>query len=129
MGESMGLSVPKIKATVSQDFNSALGHTVQMTQPTEDTTDIEWQEGLRMRIKQARGARTQEVMADLLGISRDAYSKYEGTRGTVMPPRYYSRFCNICAISLEWLIDGDKAEKAKKVAKEPTKQPKTARRR
>lgn len=88
-----------------------MGHAVHMAQSHEDIIETNWQEGLRQRIKQARGSRSQQDMADLLGITQTAYSKYEGSRGTVMPVRLMPKFCKICAVSLEWLIEGDKMVK------------------
>lgn len=126
MESIMGQMVPKRKASVSQDSQSVMGHTVLMTQHDDDISDSAWKEAFRQRLKEARGKRSQEDMASLLCISRDAYSKYEGGRASQMPTRLLPKFCKICAVSLEWLIEGDKEAK---VAKQPAKQPKTARQR
>jgi hypothetical protein len=121
MDITMGLSVPEIKAALSHDLPAVMGHTVQMAQPDEDAIEIAWQEQFRARLKQARGERRQQDMADLLCISRDAYAKYEGSRGTVMPVRLLPKFCKICAVSLEWLIEGDKSTKVAKTPIRPAK--------
>jgi hypothetical protein len=123
MGEVMGPLVPKIKALLSHDFKPAPGHTVPMEQDDENLADQAWHEGFRARLKQARGERSQEDMAELLCITRDAYSKYEGSRGTVIPTRLLPRFCKICAVRIEWLIEGDKAAKP---AKQQPKAPRRA---
>lgn len=103
----LGQPVPKIKSNLSHDYDSLLGQTVSMDD--DDKADREWQIGFRERIKIARGeARTQDDIADLLGITQTTYSKYEGTRGTVMPIRHLPRFCKICGVTMEWLIEGDK---------------------
>ncbi len=121
MPATMGQAVPKIKAIVSHDRKDDVGHIVQMTQAHDDTADIAWLEGFRERLKKSRGDRSQEDMADLLGITRDAYSKYEGSRGTVMPMRLVPRFCKICAVKIDWLIEGERSAKAAKVpARLPT---------
>lgn len=78
-----------------------------------DPAEYQWRQAFKSRLKQARGARTQEDMADLLGVSRDAYSKYEGGRDTDLPLRLLPRFCKICAISMEWLITGEESTASK----------------
>jgi transcriptional regulator with XRE-family HTH domain len=86
-----------------------------MEQDDDNRADLAWLEGFRGRLKQARGERSQEDMAYLLGITRDAYSKYEGSRGTVIPTRLLPRFCKICAVRIEWLIEGDREPKQVKL--------------
>jgi hypothetical protein len=98
-----------------------------MSEDIEDIADSEWREAFRQRLRQAQGNRTGDDMAELLCISRDAYSKYV-SRGSAMPTRLLPRFCKICAVSLEWLIEGPKVEKGQKPAKSPEKPAKTAKR-
>lgn len=128
MGDFMGQSVPKIKAIMSHDMKSGLGHSVPMSEDYEDITETAWREAFRQRVRQIQGDRTQEDMADLLCISRDAYSKYVGSRASAMPMRLLPKLAKIGAVSLEWLIEGPKAEKAQKSAKQPSRPAKVARR-
>lgn len=113
MHESMGLTVPKIKAVLSHDTVSREGHSVPMSESTEDITETEWREGFRQRLIMARKPRTQETMARLLGISRDQYSKYElKDQPRMMSPRLLPKFADICGVDLRDLIEGP-AEPAK----------------
>jgi len=58
----------------------------------------------RMRVaREARGYR-QKDMAELLGITKDAYEKYE-TRSR-LPHHLMERFALATGISLTWLITG-----------------------
>lgn len=109
MPDLLGQSVPKCKDFPSHDGRKMIGHTVRMTDDLEKMAETAWREGFRLRIKQARGDRTQQTMAELLGITQTTYSKYEGQRASMMPTRLLPKFCKICAVSLEWLIEGDKA--------------------
>lgn len=109
MAQVLGPTVPNCKATLSQDKAEGWGHLVPMTSELEKIAESQWRDGFRERIRLAQGKRTQEQMAKLLGISREAYSKYVGSRKSVMPTRYLSRFAAICAVDLDWLIDGDAA--------------------
>jgi hypothetical protein len=111
MDSIMGQSVPKIKAIVSHDYEPSVGQYVQMAEPDDDVAESEWRDGFRARLKAARGKRTQEDMAELLCISRDAYSKYEGSRASAMPIRLLPRFAKICGVDLLELIQGPRAEK------------------
>lgn len=95
---------------------------------TEIIAETEWREGFRERLRHAQGGRTQETMAKLLGISRDAYAKYVGGRKSVMPVRLLPKFCAICDVSLDWLIEGDTKVAAQRKA-QPQEQPPPARRR
>jgi len=79
----------------------------------ENATEAEWREGFRQRLRDAQGGRTQETMARLLGISRDAYSKYVGGRKSAMPIRLLPKFAAICDVSLEWLIEGRERVRSK----------------
>lgn len=105
----MGPSVPNVKADVSRDSLSRSGHAVLMD---EDRAERQWRQDFKQRLKQARGPRTQEDMAELLCVSRDAYSKYEGGRDTDLPIRLLPRFCKICGVSMAWLITGEETSPA-----------------
>jgi transcriptional regulator with XRE-family HTH domain len=92
-----------------------------MGQDEEDRIQREWREGFRTRMIQARGdVRTQGDMAELLGIERSAYSKYEApSRKTILPPRLYPNFCKICGIDLVWFLTGETRAKVKRPNKVP----------
>jgi hypothetical protein len=124
MPELLGPIVPKCKANLSHDSQIGWGHSVPMALDLESIAESEWREGFRERLRQAQGGRTQETMAKLLGISRDAYAKYVGGRKSVMPVRLIPKFCAICDVSLDWLIEGD--VKVTPLRKQPAqhKQPK-----
>lgn len=77
-----------------------------MSQEDETVAESAWREAFRDRLRAAQGARTQETMAELLGISRDAYSKYVGGRKSMMPVRLLPRFAKICGVDLLELIEG-----------------------
>lgn len=83
----LGPTVPICKAILSHDLQISVGHSVQMAEPAENAAESEWREQFRERVRQAQGERTAEDMAELLGTSRSAYSKYVGGRGSVMPTR------------------------------------------
>lgn len=110
MPKLLGPFVPKRKAIMSHDSGVCGGHLVPMGSDPESIAESRWREGFRERIRIAQGGRTQETMARLLGISRDAYAKYVGSRGTVMPVRLLPKFCDICDVDLGWLIDGGPKE-------------------
>jgi hypothetical protein len=110
MPTSLGQSVLKIKPAVSHDSAKRVGHTVSMAPDAEKLAETQWRKEFAARLKEARGPRTQVVMAELLGITQTAYSKYEGARKTMMPVRLLPRFCKICGRSLEWLIEGPAKE-------------------
>lgn len=97
-----------------------------MASDIEKIAESQWREGFRERIREAQGNRTQETMAKLLGISRDAYSKYVGGRKSVMPARLLPKFCAICDVKLDWLIEGD--QKTVPQRKPQEKQPPARRR-
>jgi hypothetical protein len=117
----MGPAVPKNKSIVSHDSISHLGQPVLMDQDDEDIAESAWREEFRERLRKAQGNRTQQVMADLLGISRERYSKYVGGRKSMMPTRLLPRFAMICDVDLLELIEGPRKEK-KAVEKPPQRQ-------
>lgn len=115
MPRIMGLSVPECKPIVSRDKAEDAGHHVPMrTEPDEQRIDSQWRTEFRDRLVESRGSRTQKDMAELLGITHDAYRKYESSRKSMMSPRLFPLFCKICGISLQWLLTGQDAEKALK---------------
>lgn len=121
MPDVLGLSVPNVKAILSRDMGMAQGHPVLMG-AEETATEEAWRRAFKLRVKEARGRRSQEIMADLLGVSRDAYSKYEAlSRDTVLPTRLLVKFAHICGQELDWLIEGPKpaATNHRQAAKEP----------
>lgn len=127
MPKVLGPTVPLCKAILSQDLKSSVGHSVLMTEDTETAAESEWREQFRQRLRQAQGERTADDMAELLCISRSAYSKYVGGRGSVMPTRLLTRFCKICGVQLQWLIDGNvKTAAPRKQASSPAKPAKRA---
>lgn len=113
MGGILGQRVPNVKANLSHDIDILLGHRVLMKYDEEKLAESAWREQFRARVRKAQGGRTQEKMAKLLGVSRDAYAKYVG-RGSMMPVRLLPKFCAICDVSLEWLIEGE-GERAENV--------------
>lgn len=129
MHEYMGQMVPKDKAIMSHDMIGRLGHSVPMSKNDDATAESVWREAFRQRVRQAQGKRTQETMAKLLGISRDTYAKYVGSRGSVMSPRLLLKFCEICDVELEWLIEGQEAAAPDRTARIAAKTPKIAARR
>lgn len=118
MGASMGQSVPKIKAIVSHDYNSGLGHNVPMNQDDENIAETAWREGFCERLRAIQGDRTQDQMAIVLGISRDNWNKYVN-RGSAVPIRLLPKIAAIGGKSTDWLINGEPAIKAAKI---PTRQ-------
>lgn len=126
MHNSMGQTVPKIKAIVSHDTVGGMGHSVPMAKHDDEIAESEWREAFRQRVREAQGNRTQEKMAKLLGISRDTYAKYVGARGSVMSPRLLLKFCDICDVSFEWLVEGPEVEASEKPVKTPARPPKIA---
>lgn len=67
-------------------------------------TELEFNEGIRKRTKQAREARgyTQKQMAKLLDIDLGKYKNYEN-RASPMPPFLLEKFLVACDITIEWL--------------------------
>jgi hypothetical protein len=112
MPKLLGPIVPKGKAILSHDTKLLVGHSVPMAHDTEDIAESEWREGFRQRVREAQGNRTQEKMAELLGITRDRWAKIVGGRGTTFPIRLLTKFCDICDRDLVWLLDGPKEAKA-----------------
>lgn len=70
----------------------------------------DWEIAFRDRIRRIQGKRTQDDMALLLGISRDRYSKYVGSRMSKMPIWLLPQLARIGEMSVEELIEGPKAE-------------------
>ena len=78
-----------------------------------NATPREFRDEFAERVKLARenAGFTQETMARLLHISQPTYSKYEGGRGndpaSMLPHRMMLDFCDICRVSVEWLLSGE----------------------
>lgn len=123
MPEILGQTVPKVKAMVSHDIGRPIRHTVLMTDDDENSANSQWDREFRDRIIRIQGGRTQEDMAELLCITRDAYSKYVGSRMSKMPIRLLPRLAKIGAMTLEELILGPKAKPA--VKQKPARKRKT----
>jgi transcriptional regulator with XRE-family HTH domain len=83
-----------------------------MQDDDEKIAESKWREEFRQRLIEARGPRTQAVMAHLLGIRTNTYGKYEGGRKSMMPVRLLPRFAQICGKDLVELIEGPRKEKA-----------------
>lgn len=75
-------------------------------------TKDEYREAFVARVREAREAAgySQDEMATLLGIEKDAYRRYEGPRSnqppTLMPQDLITKFCIACHISERWLLSG-----------------------
>lgn len=115
MTGTMGLSVPKIKAIVSHDYKSGLGHNVPMEQDDETIAESAWRLAFTERLREIQGKRSQEDMAYLLGISRDSWNKMVN-RGSAVPTRLLPKLSKIGAVTLEWLVEGPR-EAVRKPAK------------
>jgi plasmid maintenance system antidote protein VapI len=113
----MGLIVPQCKAKMSHDYSVSAGHYVPMTEDDEKIAESAWRDAFIERLKKVKGSRSQADMADLLDITRDRWNKIIN-RGDAVPTRLLPRLAKIGAVSLEWLIEGDKAVKVSK-AREP----------
>ena len=111
MAAIVGLTVPKIKAELSHDCGDALGHNVHMSQDDEKVAESAWRDAFIQRLRAIQGNRTQDDMADLLGVSRDNYNKWVN-RGSAVPTRLLPRLAKIGGVSLDWLIDGPKNQEA-----------------
>lgn len=103
---NMGQFVPKSKAIVSRDYDDPIRHNVPVNEHDENRAESAWREAFRQRLIAAQGARTNADMAELLGITATRYSKYRGSRKSLIPLRLLPTFCKICGISLESLIEG-----------------------
>lgn len=111
----IGQPVLKGKQILSGDFPRGIRQHVPMEQQQADRlANSKWRQEFSARVKQARGTRTQQDMAELLGITQTTYSKYEGSRASIMPPQLMPLFCKICGISLYWLLTGEIPQKKSK---------------
>lgn len=87
----------------------------------EDQAESEWRTAFSARLKEKRGERTHDTMAELLCIDGpnrgSTYAKWEN-RGSQPPIRLLPKICKIFGVTLEWLIAGDKeAPKPQKIHK------------
>lgn len=65
-------------------------------------------ETMAERVKIARteaGYKTQEAIADAMGMTRDAYARYE--TGRPIPTERLPGFCDLTNISERWLLTGE----------------------
>ena len=108
MDGCVGQSVQKIKANLSRDSVKHLGHAVPMDQDDD---------GFALRLREIRGPRSQEDMAELLGVTKDAYAKWEN-RGSSPPRRLLPRIWKLGGVTPEWLLE-NKPPKFKTQRKEP----------
>ena len=105
----MGQSVPLVKDNVSHAMRRPWPHNFAMLiSPTQK----QFEDSLRERTRQLRGVRTQEEMAELLGVGFEAYKKYE-TRSP-LPQHLLPKFAMIVGCDLEYLLTGKLAPKAGK---------------
>lgn len=89
----------------------------------EGEDDKQWRDAFRARLRQVRGGRTREVMADLLCVTPAAYAKWED-RGSEMPIRLLPKIWKIGEVTPEWLLEGK--EPPQKAAVKPRKERKLA---
>jgi hypothetical protein len=127
MEERIGQPVLKSKAIVSRDCGKRVGQTGLMADESEKLAESVWREGFRLRLIAARGNRSQAVMAELLDLKPNTYSKYEApSRGSMMPVRKLPLFAKICGVDLVELIEGPKVEMAASLKKPVAKHRKSA---
>jgi transcriptional regulator with XRE-family HTH domain len=105
----LGRLVPDCKAVLSHDLRGKPGHLVPMSKEAEKLAESEWRRAFQERVRQCQGKRSQEVMAELLGISRDSWNKIVN-RGDQPSIRLLPKIAGIGEVSLEWLIDGRETE-------------------
>jgi DNA-binding XRE family transcriptional regulator len=79
-----------------------------MAEDLEKIAESAWREAFRLRLREIQGKRTQEDMAELLGISRDTWNKCVN-RGDMFPIRKLPRLAKLAEMSLEELIRVDTA--------------------
>lgn len=86
-----------------------------MSKDAEKLAESEWRSAFQERMRYCQGKRSQDVMADLLGISRDSWNKIVN-RGDQPSIRLLPKIAGIGEVSLEWLIDGkeDKVKTSKR---------------
>lgn len=101
MTPSLGQPVLKSKANLSLD---AKGRNVLQSGMGSGAQTADFKEAFTGQVRAARAAtgRTQQQMADALGIPQDRYKQYEGR--TLMPHELIPLFCNICQIDVAFLF-------------------------
>lgn len=104
MNVTLGQPVPNVKANMSQDGSADSGHNVLMFH-IEEPDDV-WEAAMRKRLKDIRGGRTHQDMADLLHITRDRWNKYENRDPHAIPLRLLPKIAKLAERSVEWLITG-----------------------
>jgi len=101
-------SVLIVKDGLSSDQRDVVSYTKNMVREAKE--DL-YTKQLVLRVRAARNARvpalTQDQIALLLGIEQTTYSKYESLkRQSRIPHELLWKFCQICNVSWEWLIEG-----------------------
>lgn len=83
-----------------------------MPMAEDDLTPAEILEGLRRRTRELRKAHgwTQEDMAEELGISLEAYKKYENRQDSVIATELIPRFCWLVGVSIDYFFTGKHPE-------------------
>lgn len=83
---------------------------------------MEWETAFQRRLREVQGTRSQEQMATILCISRDAWNKYVNRKGSALPIKLLPQLAALAGKDIEWLINGnERPQKAKK----PTNKRKT----
>lgn len=102
MGAFIGPFVLNRKDKVALDAKNRLGHTVQMSDDSEDQFKQQFIE----RVKAARVAtgKKQWQVAELMNVTQDHYKHWERTR--LMPHHLVGRFCIITNVDPNWLMTG-----------------------
>lgn len=94
-------SVLKSKDILSADPWAELGHTVRMNAVAKSPSEFERQWIARTKFAREKSGKSQDEIADNLGIPQPTYGKYE-TR-TMMPHRYVMAFCALCDVTPAWM--------------------------
>lgn len=91
---------------MSQDFLSTVADTWRVPRPTKTQTPAQFRLAICARVKATREAhhRTQEFVADKLGLATGTYAKYEGR--SLMPVHYWPAFCELFGVTCWFLLTG-----------------------
>src|SRR5689334_1309418 len=70
------------------------------------TTPAQYRAKFFGRVKAARAlsGKTPRELADLLGVPKDTYHRYETQ--VLIPHHLLQQFCTLCGVEIEWLITG-----------------------
>lgn len=58
-----------------------------------------------IKARKAAGYKSQQAIADDMGITRDAYAWYETKR--LMTTEHLPKFCQLTGVRMEWLLTGE----------------------